>query len=141
MITIFVLLVLYQLKHFFADYPLQNAYMLGKFKSYPDYILPLAAHAGTHAGFTFCIALGWVSLTSAIILALIDFIIHFTMDRIKASPNLLGRFVPLTKETYPTASRTEIKSNTFFWWSLGADQMVHHFTHYLLIWLILLWQK
>ena len=61
-------------------------------------------------------------------------VVHFTMDRIKASPNMLGRFKPLTKETYPTANEAAIKSNTYFWWSLGLDQGVHHLTHYVIIW-------
>jgi hypothetical protein len=30
------------------------------------------------------------------------------------------------------------QGNTLFWWSLGvADQMAHHLTHYLIIWLLL----
>jgi hypothetical protein len=128
---IFILLVIFQLKHFVADYPLQNAFMLGKFKDGWAFALPLAAHAGVHALFTFCIAFSVTnrSLLSAL-LALADFVIHFMMDRIKAGKKYLGRFKPLTAEKFPTASKEEKRQNEFFWWSLGFDQMIHHLTHY-----------
>jgi hypothetical protein len=109
---IFILLVVYQFKHFLADYPLQNEYMLGKFSTGISWVLPLATHSLVHASFTFLIAL--VATTGNPILwwvVLVDFVLHFTMDRLKASPNLLGRF-----------KMHEAK----FWWALGFDQMFHH---------------
>ncbi len=51
-----VLLVVFQLKHFMADYPLQNEYMLGKFKA-KGWFAPLALHAGVHSLFTCVIEL------------------------------------------------------------------------------------
>lgn len=134
---IWLLLVLYQVKHFVCDYPLQGKYMLGKFKPYPDFILPLAAHALVHVLGTFLIAVFLVGPTMAVALGLLDGVIHFAVDRVKASPSMLGRFKPLTKETYPTSTDAEKKSNVLFWWSIGADQMVHHLTHYALIALII----
>ena len=86
---IWLLLVLYQVKHFVCDYPLQGKYMLGKFKGGRDWILPLAAHAGVHGVATFLITL-CVKPKSAFLIALFDMVVHFTMDRIKASPGLLG---------------------------------------------------
>lgn len=163
---IWVLLVVYQIKHFIADYPLQGPYMLRKFLPTPHWILPLMAHAGVHAAFTALIALA-VSPRNVVPLALIDFAAHFMIDRLKASPNLGGRFKTLTKETYsayakqkadaqailataePGSNNEEIaldivsscdrafKSNTYFWWALGADQTAHHLTHYMLIYLML----
>jgi len=92
------------------------------------------------------------------------------MDRIKASPNLLGRFKALSGaeyfkitqqlkeveaiekknlETQTSGDETNIcydirvsaaerfKSNTYFWWTLGLDQGVHHLTHYFIIWRLL----
>ena len=171
---IFILLAVYQIKHFLADYPLQGAYMLKKFLGGWQWVLPLAAHAGVHGLFTLAIcffvnpALWWLSL--------VDFSIHFTMDRIKASPNLLGRFKALAasefKQVVVDATRVcqvcqsveagmakgykektirsaikhtnerkqeaikQLKSNTYFWWALGFDQMIHHLTHYYLIWML-----
>ena len=120
---IFLLLVLFQFKHFIADYPLQTSYMLGKAKE-SGWIEPLAAHAGVHALFTFIITSIFLPIASLIpvYLAVADFIIHFTVDRVKASPNIGGRFNP----TQP-----------YFWWSLGADQMTHHLTHYGFIYIII----
>lgn len=119
-ICIFLLLITFQLKHFICDYPLQGTYMLGKLRA-TNWVLPLAAHAAVHATATFLIAI-WFSLHLAIILAIADFILHFTIDRLKASPNYGGRFKP---------------DQPYFWWALGADQMAHHLTHYAFIFVLL----
>lgn len=124
---IFYLLVVYQIKHFLADFPLQGKYMLNKFQPGWDFLLPLTAHAAIHALFTFIISLSYLfhktyplmDIELPLKLALLDFVVHFTMDRIKAGPKYLGRF----KDMY----------NYKFWWSLGLDQMVHHLTHYFII--------
>jgi hypothetical protein len=137
---IFLLLVIFQIKHFLADYPLQTRYMLGKFKPGWAYINPLLAHVSVHGAFTFWIAWAFTgSFWFANGLALFDMVCHFTMDRIKASPDLLGRFKPLTKETYFAATPQQLASNNYFWWSIGLDQSVHHLTHYVIIWAIISW--
>jgi hypothetical protein len=150
-LKIFILLVVYQLKHFIADYPLQGKYMLGKFKAGWDFLLPLSLHCLVHAVFTFLISI-WIA---PIAVAVFDFIVHFIMDRIKASPKYLGRFKALNEfewrvheskiyraleegalydcnnaETYFHERKIQ---NKYFWWSLGLDQMVHHLTHYIII--------
>lgn len=132
MSKLFVLLILYQIKHFIADYPLQGKYMLGKFKPGWDFLGPLAAHCTVHGLFTYLIAM-FAGYDNALNLSIIDFSAHFIMDRIKASPKYLGRFKPLTAETYVKADKKALRSNVLFWWSLGLDQMVHHLTHYYLI--------
>lgn len=117
-------LVVFQLKHFVADYPLQTPYMLAKFQEL-GWVKPLAAHCLVHAVLT-----GGILLILAIPLWLIvslmafDFTVHFVMDRIKASPKMLGRY-----------NVTEKK----FWWSLGFDQMIHHITHYVIIYFVLVY--
>ena len=119
---IFTLLVLFQVKHFICDYPLQTQYMLGKMQA-TGWIKPLAAHAAVHAWFTFLIIL-FIQPDNHLLylLPLVDFVIHFTVDRIKVSPKLGGRWNP----TQP-----------YFWWALGADQMMHHLTHYIFIYVII----
>jgi hypothetical protein len=112
-----MLLILFQLKHYLADYPLQTEYMLGKF-SEDDWVLPLLAHSSVHGFFTMIILLPFVSTVAAISLALFDMVVHFIMDRIKASPFLLGRYQPQEKA---------------YWNVLGLDQLVHHLTHYAII--------
>lgn len=119
---VFLLLVIYQFKHFLADFPLQTEYMLRKFRR-TDWVLPLSAHAGTHAISTlFIVAIFTQNILLAVGLAIFDFIIHFIMDRIKASPDLLGRWGP---------------SESKFWYMVGIDQMVHHLTHYTIIYFII----
>jgi len=150
--TVFALLIWFQVKHFLADYPLQGQYMLGKFKEGWDFLLPLLAHVGVHGAMTLGICL-WLR-PEMWWLALVDMAIHFTMDRIKAGPKWLGRFKPLTGpdfnkylDTYEHAedadarsnARQHLKGNVLFWWSLGLDQMVHHLTHYGVIYALLVW--
>lgn len=131
---LFILLVLFQVKHFLADYLLQTEYMLGKFKDGREFILPLAVHAAVHSLFTF--ALAWTfthSIVLSALLGLFDFISHFVMDRIKAGKKYLGRYKPLTTQTFATATKTQKWHNKYFWWSLGFDQMIHHLCHYAII--------
>lgn len=140
---IFLLLVIYQLKHYLCDYPLQNAWMLGKFKQGWDFVLPLSAHCGVHALFTFAIAFtfSWRpgNLLFCLGLALFDFVVHFVMDRIKAGPKYLGRYKSLSAKEYQElwastfGQAPQLRHNTYFWWALGFDQMVHHLTHYAII--------
>lgn len=116
---IFALLAIYQLKHFLADYVFQTEYMLNKGKRGWAWVAPLFCHVSVHALFTSVI----VSFVNPSLwwLAWVDFAVHFTMDRIKASPNFMGRWQP---------------SNKLFWWALGFDQMIHHLTHYFIIWML-----
>ena len=144
MMEVFILLIIYQVKHLVADYPLQNRYMLGKFKS-SGWVLPLSTHCLVHAVFTLVIT--YVYICSGPItedrvyliwqLPLLDFTLHFIMDRVKASPSLLGRFKALSKDQMLAGpSKKALRSNTLFWYSLGLDQMVHHLTHYLIIYIL-----
>ena len=148
--SMWTLLILYQLKHFLADYPLQsNMYMLGKFRD-KDWVRPLLAHALVHGAGTaiICYVAGKNDL--AFPLAIFDTTVHFIMDRIKAGKAWLGRFKALSAaEMMRVLSMSSVdndaqqlqkrllRHNTYFWWSLGLDQMVHHLTHYCCIFWIL----
>ena len=139
MAELFLLLVIYQVKHFLCDFPLQTSYMLGKFKE-SGWAKPLAAHAGVHALFTYLISLAFgADWFLAFLLAYFDFVVHFTMDRVKASPNLMGRWKALSPNEYqgaiqsPELFRKALRGNQLFWWALGIDQAVHHLTHYAII--------
>lgn len=128
MLTIFLLLITFQLKHFICDYTLQTQYMLRKMQA-TGWIKPLAAHAGVHAIGTFIVAYYFLNLSYyidnvifAATLAITDFILHFIVDRLKASPTIGGRFKPEQPQ---------------FWWALGADQMVHHLINYVFIFIII----
>lgn len=119
------LLVIFQFKHLAADYPLQTPYMLKKFQA-EGWQIPLAAHAGVHAAFTLAIAA--VVQPSAWWVCLVDFVVHFAMDRVKASPSMLGRYKALSAAEFKTATPVQVVNNRYFWWSLGLDQTVHHLT-------------
>lgn len=126
-----------------CDFPLQTEYMLRKFSPNWNFFFPLCAHAGVHAITTFSI----VALIAPELywLAILDFIIHFIMDRVKSGPKYLGRYKALTGEEFKKAkashwtiaSTRALEGNKYFWWSLGLDQMVHHLTHYFIIYKIL----
>ena len=137
---IFILLVLFQLKHFIADFPLQTPYMLRKFLPGKELFLPLLAHAGLHASLTFVISLA-IKPGIALQLALFDLVVHFIMDRVKAGPKYLGRYKTLTASEFPTATDKQKLDNKYFWWSLGLDQAVHHLTHYVIIYLLISQEK
>jgi hypothetical protein len=166
MLFIFGLLIAFQFKHFLADYPLQTPYMLQKFKPGWEFVKPLAAHAGTHAAFTWLICLVFAVIKGKVpvylppAMALLDFTVHFVVDRIKASPRLLGRYKALSAKEFPDTirdasggykiggdtymvpegkardARKALLDNKYFWWALGWDQMMHHLTHYLIIYLL-----
>lgn len=147
MYLFFLYLVLFQVKHFVCDYILQGEYMLGKFKL-KGWILPLSAHCLVHAVFTILL-ISPIGMKLAAYLAFFDFVVHFIMDRIKASPNMLGKYSTVAKEQYleyksyldsfdsddvlVIKAKKALDENKKFWWSLGLDQAVHHLTHYVII--------
>lgn len=115
---IFTLLIVFQLKHFICDYPLQvySKYMLGKFKQFPECVPPLTMHAGIQAVATFLIAM--IFAPTYWWFGLVDFVAHFCIDRLKADKRLLGRWN---------------HTSGHFWSAIGFDQMLHHLTHYIFI--------
>lgn len=115
---IFILLIMFQVKHFLCDYPLQGKYMLGKFKE-TGWQLPLLSHAGIHAIFTGLIT-SFVSIKLIIPMMILDLFVHFIVDRVKV-----------------VYSQNVTTSEPKFWWYLGLDQMIHHLTHYLIIFILL----
>ena len=116
---IFAMLVTFQIKHLVGDYLLQTGWMVrGKALSGPGFIWPLSVHVGVHALTTLAIVM--VVNPALWYLALFDFAVHFLMDRIKSGPKYLGRFTNMNKQS--------------FWIPFGIDQMVHHCTHYFIIW-------
>jgi len=131
MVEIFLLLVVFQLKHYLADYKYQNTYMLGKFKPGWGFFLPLLAHSLVNASFTFAICCTYFLISGSYnynfllpcgILAGFDLVTHFIMDRIKAGPKYWGKdsdmFQPI------------------FWHHLGIDQMVHHLIHIIIVFML-----
>ena len=149
MTMILILLVIFQIKHLVADFMLQGKYMLGKFSRDWDFFLPLLAHAGVNAAFTLLICL-CVS-PSLWWLAIVDLVTHFLIDRMKAGQRYLGRFKLLsamemkdnievmnTEKVLGVNQHTDnikraIWHNTFFWWALGVDQMMHQLVYIFIV--------
>lgn len=119
--TLFILLFVYQLKHFLADYIFQYNYMLKKIRPGWDFVAPLSLHCAVHGGMTLMICLFYKP--SMWWLGLLDFAIHFFTDRLRSGPRYLGRYTDI--------------NDSIFWWILGFDQMVHHLTHLLVIAILL----
>ena len=118
MYSIFILLIAFQIKHFVCDFPLQNKYMLGKMNK-ENWARPLLAHSLVHSFGTFVVVvIATANIYISIMLSIVDLILHFIVDRLKASPKLGGRF----KMDQP-----------YFWWALGLDQMAHHIINYIFI--------
>ncbi len=117
---VFILMVLFQFKHFACDFLFQTTYMLRKDLPTWKFALPLSFHSGAHAFGTFVITILWCPLLWW--LALFDFVLHFSMDRLKSGPRYLGRFNDPSTKAY--------------WNVFGLDQMVHHLTHIAIIWMI-----
>ena len=127
---IFTLLLIFQVKHWICDYPLQTPYMLNKFKL-KGWVYPLFCHVRVHSVFTLLISTAFLNLYSdmtvqdytriAVWMMFLDGVVHFIVDRIKAHPDIGGRYKP---------------DNPKFWWALGADQMLHHLTHYGIIYVL-----
>ena len=115
-----ILLILFQVKHFIADFLLQNVWMLQKARPGWEFVLPLSLHCGVHSLTTLTIVL--YLNPSLWWLAALDFGVHFFMDRIKAGPRYLGRF-------------TDVRGKAF-WVCFGFDQMMHHLTHLYICWVI-----
>ncbi|MGE4132651.1 MAG: DUF3307 domain-containing protein [Bdellovibrionales bacterium] len=114
------LIIIFHVKHFLADFVFQNVYMLQKSRPGWDFVPPLSIHCGIHAAGTLALV-GYFSF-SFWWLAILDFVVHFVMDRIKAGPRYFGRF-------------NDMRSKAF-WVTFGFDQMVHHLTHLYICWYI-----
>jgi hypothetical protein len=127
---VFVLLIAFQFKHYIADYIIQfntdDHYK--KFQKY-GWAKPLLNHTFHHGAGSATIAILYLSycnvcpfslkfITIVVSIFLFDLILHFIIDRIKASPNFFNRY------EYPSKEYFRIS---------GLDQMMHHLTHYAII--------
>lgn len=109
-----------QAKHFLADFPFQNGFMLRKRLPGWEFAFPLAVHCLVHASLSLAVLLFF--RPSLWWLAGFDFATHFLMDRLKAGPKYLGRF--------------NDPKTTAFWNAVGFDQMVHQLVYVAMAWRI-----
>lgn len=103
------ILTAFIIKHFICDFPLQVPYMFlnkGKY-GHPGGLLHAAIHGlGSQI---VCYAFG-LSLW----LGVIDALVHYHVDWTKNQLNDRYKLAP---------------TNKFFWWLLGADQLLHYLTY------------
>ena len=113
LVTILGLFAALQLKHFICDYPLQTRYQLVNKGTYghPGGIL----HSGIHVVGT-ALVLMLVSPALAVVALILagEFVIHYHVDWSKAQ---------VMKSTNWTSN------DAYFWWAIGADQLMHHLTY------------
>ena len=123
--SILVLLVVLQVKHFLADFPLQTVYMLGKGKKGLEWILPLGAHCSVHMILTGMIIA--VYRPSMLWVAVAEFVAHFIIDRVKATYKLpVGQWANEEKGKYLSK----------YYFAFGLDQMSHQFCYIVIAYLL-----
>jgi hypothetical protein len=99
-------------KHYVADFLFQTNWMARGKECSRHWLMPLLVHVLWHAGLTLGIAL--VVAPRLWWFALVDFVIHFTIDRAKGLVCHWGAWTPDDKK---------------FWWLLGLDQYFHQLTN------------
>jgi Protein of unknown function (DUF3307) len=104
-------MVLLTVKHIIADFVLQNSWMaIGKDQK-TGWALPLLAHCLVH--FAVAMALILMIAPRFWFVAIIDFLIHITVDRAKG----------LCTSTFGVT-----QEHPWFWTLIGVDQALHHLT-------------
>ena len=112
-----ILISLFLIKHFVADFPLQNKFQWSNKGTYGH--LGGILHAYFHGVFTTLCLFWFIGSGSAILLGIVDAIIHYHIDWAKMNINTKMCWYPDTNEE--------------FWWLLGIDQLLHGLTY---VWLI-----
>jgi hypothetical protein len=107
--TIILILILLQIKHWYIDFVDQTEEEVKHKGIYLNWLG--LKHSLKHALATFIIFFFFITVEGALIVAFIDFIIHYHTDWIKMK---FGNRDIKTKE---------------FWAQLGLDQMVHQLTY------------
>lgn len=106
------LILAFTLKHYLADFVLQTNWIAQGKDARVGWLAPLLAHVGIHAALALVIALAvaprfwW--------LALVDFGLHFCVDRGKT---LIGRWGGWGV------------CDARYWWLFGFDQLLHQVTN------------
>lgn len=104
-----VMLIAFQIKHFLADFVLQNKYMLRK-TARTEWVGPLLAHSAVHSIGTFLVLVAFIG-PNAVYFAMVDLAVHTGIDAWKAR---------LTEQNVFRKS---------FWVALGLDQLAHQLTY------------
>lgn len=117
-LTVFLLLALFGIKHFIADFVMQYSYMVRDKGIYG------AAgglhHAGTHASWTFIILVPFITTPDELlILPLLDGVLHYHIDWAKQQLN-----------------KNLTQADRQWWVYLGLDQALHYLTYIGIIYVV-----
>lgn len=100
-------------KHVVADFLLQNSWMAMGKDAREGWLLPLTVHCLVHGAVA--TLLFAVLAPQLWFLGVIDFAVHFCIDRTKGY--LVSHFGITSEKQY-------------FWWVIGIDQALHHVTDF-----------
>lgn len=118
--AILVLLVLFQIKHFLADFIFQTEYMAA---NKGTFLHPGGVqHSLIHALFTLGILLIFTIPVAAILFSIIDLLLHYFIDFFKMNINERKCLTPYQRH---------------FWVLLGFDQLLHQLTYLMIVWALL----
>ncbi len=116
--AVFLMLCLLLIKHMFADYYLQTPKMLSGRGEY--FHLGRAQHAAVHVvGSVVVFLVFGAPLLFILIIAALEWFIHFNIDYIKASYSDKKRLEP---------------TQAAFWRAAGLDQLMHNLTYLAMVW-------
>lgn len=111
--SLLALLLLFQVKHMFADFFLQTPRMLSGRSAY--FHMGRAQHASVHvAGTAVALVVMGAPIKFAAVICILEWVVHFHIDFGKARFNELKQLKP----TQP-----------LYWWAMGADQTLHQLTY------------
>lgn len=119
--VILLIFALLAVKHFVIDFLLQREYQWRNKGTYGH--LGGIEHASLHALGTFLVFVIFVRTDLAVMLGLLDGVIHYHIDWAKMKLNAIKGWKP---DTHPE-----------FWWLLGLDQFLHTLTYIILIFILL----
>lgn len=118
---ILILFLLFTIKHFIVDFPLQGEFQWKNKGTYGH--LGGILHAGLHTFATFLILIFFLSFWYSLVLSLLDGLIHYHVDYLKMKINQI------------TGWKSD--KDPEFWWLLGVDQLLHYLTYIFIIYLII----
>tara|TARA_B100001094_G_C17843791_1_gene629241 strand:- start:122 stop:490 length:369 start_codon:yes stop_codon:yes gene_type:complete len=113
-----ILLSALLVKHICADYYIQAKFMFKDKHKYGS--RGGVSHAGVHGLLTALCFTPFVSVSSALLYALIDFVAHYHIDYVKSNYSIRNPMQPNQQR---------------YWVVHGTDQLLHTFTYVFLVWL------
>lgn len=118
-----ILITAFLVKHFIVDFPLQQKYQYSNKGTlgHPGGILHALLHTCSTTGIL--MGFGLCTYPIAILLGLVDGVVHYFVDWSKVNINKYFGWTATTSE--------------MFWHLVGLDQLIHYMTYIGIIWYVL----